>query len=146
MKDCAYFQRLISDSLDRPLETDKRLELESHVNECSTCREFLDAARTDSQTLKLLPVLQHNKPSPRLTEHRKVRRAWKSGVVSVPLPLAALILIVLVGWGTIGWLRPITSPEQKVSVRKFITNIQIERLNPARPVLLTSAEIETKGR
>lgn len=146
MKDCEYFKQLISDSLDMSLETDKQMKLESHLNECAACREFHDGVTNDARILKLLPVLNHDKPLPRVTQQKKNRRAWMGSKVSLPLPLAATILIVLVCWGTFGWLRPIAPPDQRVSSRRTITNVHIERLKPAQPVLLTRAEFETKGR
>lgn len=146
MKDCEYFKQLISDSLDMPLETDKQMKLESHLNECAACREFHDGVTNDARILKLLPVLNHDKPLPRVTQQKKNRRAWMGSKVSLPLPLAATILIVLIGWGAFGWLRPIAPPDQRVSSRRTITNVHIERLKPAQPVLLTRAEFETKGR
>lgn len=146
MKDCEYYERLISDSLDTALESDVRRELDAHLEKCSSCREFKSDLMKGAHVLKMLPVMKNEKPSPRVALHRKVRKAWMGSRVSVPLPLAVLILLVLVGWGTIGWLHPVAPPDQKVYGSRTITNIQIERLKPAQPVVLSSAETQTKGR
>lgn len=145
MNNCEQFERLISDSLDGQLEEEKRLELESHLPQCPACREFLSAVKADSDRLQKLPVLNCEKSSPYIVGYKVRRRAWMR-TVSVPLPLAASILVILLGWGTLGWFRPAPPSHRAVSGDRRIENVRIERLKPAQPAALTGAGIETHGR
>jgi anti-sigma factor RsiW len=102
MKECEYFERLISDSMDDLLSADSKAELAEHLLNCDRCRRFEETLLAHRQLFQSLPdPFLEERQSIRMGDfsiQRNRRSLWKRRI-SVPLPIAAVLSIVmLAGW------------------------------------------------
>ncbi len=102
MKECEYFERLISDSMDDLLSADSKAELVEHLLDCERCRHFEETLSMQRQLLQDLPepvpAERHSTRMGDFSIERDKRPLWKRRI-SVPLPVAAVLSIVmLAGW------------------------------------------------
>jgi len=102
MKECEYFERLISDSMDDLLSADSKAELAEHLLDCEHCRHFEETLSTQRQLLQglpePLPAERQSIQMPDFSIMRDRRPLWKRRI-SVPLPIAAVLsLVMLAGW------------------------------------------------
>ena len=108
MKNCEYYESLISKALDEPLTAEQESELREHIHHCADCRAF----RANCERHRLLikdmpgPVLSHKMTFPTSSRPRKNRfkSIWTSRI-SVPVPLAAATLFVVLAAATFNLLR-----------------------------------------
>jgi anti-sigma factor RsiW len=102
MKECEYFERLISDSMDDPLSADSKAELVEHLLDCDRCRQFEKMLLAQRQLLQGLPEPEpsqrHSVRMEDLLIMRDRRPLWRRRI-SVPFPVAAVLAIaMLAGW------------------------------------------------
>jgi|GEM_PF-1624188 len=102
MKECQYFERLISDGMDDLLSADSKTELVQHLLSCEHCRQFEETLLTQQQLLQglpePLPAERHLTRMGDFSIERANRPLWKRRI-SVPIPVAAVLSIVmLAGW------------------------------------------------
>ncbi len=149
MKDREQYERLISDSLDRPLSPAEKAELEQAMRQYPELAEFKAELIKQATLVRSLPELSTD-AALRLSNEKPARRGvlwslWNIRV-SMPLPVAAVVLLALVGFVLFGSLtRP--TPEVPVMTQQaaMIEYVQIERLKPATAVLIQQNQNENQS-
>jgi hypothetical protein len=146
MKDREYYERLISDSLDRELSQAETEELKQALQHYPDLAQFQQEVMKQAEILRSLP--EFSTPATLVLSREHVTRPglfrslWNRRV-SVPLPIAALLLLVFVGVWLLGVF---ANPLAKAPVTKHglqgIEYVQIERLKPATAVLIQQNEIK----
>lgn len=136
MKDCRYYQQLISSRLDEALEPAELADLKRHLHSCHACREFESAVRHQHAALASLPRLSAKHLTPPTAS--PIRRLWRARI-SIPAPLAAAIVIAIGSW--ILWPRP-EARQPTTLADRFEQATEIIRLEPAalQPVQQDSEE------
>lgn len=146
MSDCEFYERLISDSCDQSLSPDQLADLEKHLATCSNCQAFAESVTLNTLRLRGLPTVPADNAES-AAESRfvpKARSRFRERSVSVPLPAAAVLLAMLVGfaayggynvWNTFG-CRPGDAPGLHDPLTR-IEYVQIERLRPVSARLVT---------
>jgi hypothetical protein len=141
---CDYFERLVSDAADTPLATPEQEELRDHLATCASCRKFQSSVENASAALKLLPVAEMTSPlRPALVGSPTpslLQRIWRARI-SLPAPLAAAAILVVIGlavWGaTRHSVEPVTKPSQPTAT---ITYVQVEQIAPGSGTLITAPQ------
>jgi anti-sigma factor RsiW len=135
MKECEYFERLISDSMDDLLSADSKAELVDHLLGCERCRQFEEILLAQRQLLQGLPE-PAGWNSPRMGDisiEQDRRPLWKRRI-SVPFPMAAVLAIVMLA----GWLLAFGGPSfnKQVDLRRETSSraVEIIRLAPRSAV------------
>ena len=134
MHSCDKYQQMISASLDETLATDKHAELDQHMATCAECRAFLQSSLNARAVLSALPFQSPTGAPPTLS-----RQSWWKRSVSVPLPLAAAVIIIM----ALGWMVQFNSKNPPDSVATSIQTFE-ERGNevivlaPGSAVLVSS--------
>jgi anti-sigma factor RsiW len=99
MKNCEYYEKLISKALDDLLTAEQESELREHILHCDNCRAF----QADCEKHRLLirdlpgPALSRQITFPTSGHHRRswLKSIWSSRI-TVPVPLAAAMLIIVI--------------------------------------------------
>ncbi len=153
MRDCEYYQKLISDQLDEPLAAERAEELRAHLVQCPACREFLAAIQKQSELIRMLAIDDggaHLKtlhmPAPKSPP--LLHRVWRTRL-SLPLPVAASLLAVWILSGLFfATNRPGEAGVALASDTPVVECVHTLRLTPSRPIQLTLSndlgEEETK--
>lgn len=146
MKKREYYERLISDSLDRTLSSTEVEELEQAMREYPDLVEFRETVLKQAELMRSLPEFAVRADLPRegkRVARRNVFRLLWNIRVALPLPVAALLLLALLGSVLVS-LRPGESPSTTTLHQKptTIQYVQIERLEPAAAVLIEQNENE----
>jgi anti-sigma factor RsiW len=102
MKECEYFERLLSDSMDDPLSADTKAELVEHLLNCERCGHFEETLLAQRQLLQGLPepesAERHVIRMRDFSIEQGSRPLWKRRI-SIPFPVAAALAIaMLAGW------------------------------------------------
>jgi hypothetical protein len=141
MKDREYYERLISDSLDRPLTPSEESELEQAMRVYPELAEFKKTLTTQAELVRSLPeqkargVLNQPAVTPK-RQHGFLRSLWNIRV-TVPLPVAVVVVLALIGFALFSSFRVGTSEEPVITrPATAIEYVQIERLKPAAAVLV----------
>jgi hypothetical protein len=140
MKDREYYQRLISESLDRPLSSVESEELKQAIRDDAELARFQRAVMKQAEVIRSLPDFS-TEAALRLPPERSVSRSFFKSLwnirISLPLPAAALLLLAFVGIGLYGMFTSRISEEPKTKQwAQEIKYVQIERLKPAKAVLI----------
>jgi hypothetical protein len=140
MKDREFYQRLISDSLDRPLSSVESEELKQAIRDDAELARFQRAVMKQAEVIRSLPDFS-TATALRLPPERAVSRSFFKSLwnmrISLPLPAAALLVLTFVGIVLYGMFMSRISEEPKTKqLAKEIKYVQIERLKPAKAVLL----------
>ena len=148
MKDREYYERLISDSLDRHLAPDEQKMLQEGMTRYPELGRFEADLRGQAELIKKLPEVKTDMPLVILA--KKLHKRGLPGIVwnirvSVPLPVAALLVLVVAGslLFSLYSKRP-SETQERALLTKPIEYIQIERLKPARAVLIQQNENENQ--
>lgn len=144
MKDREQYERLISDSLDRPLSQAEETELQKAILKYPELVEFKAELIKQATLVRSLPELRTD-AALRLSNEKPAQRGvlwslWNLRV-SLPLPVAAVLVLALIGFALFGSLtRP--TPEVPVMTQQatMIDYVQIERLKPATAVLIQQSD------
>ena len=101
MKDCSYYQELISRLIDRELSAEEGAELAEHARECADCRAVYTAFASLSGMLRERLVEPPEELSENVMAHlrrqelrKKTRSPWTRGRIAA---LAASVVLVLLG-------------------------------------------------
>jgi anti-sigma factor RsiW len=146
MKECEYFERLISDSMDDLLDADSKAELIEHLLDCKRCREFEETLLAHRQLLRDLPEPTPAERHPiRMGDYsiaRKSRPLWKRRI-SVPLPVAAVLSVVMLA----GWLFAFggSSAEKSDELQRATSSraVEIIRLAPKSAVKIDNVKSDS---
>jgi anti-sigma factor RsiW len=135
MKNCDYFERLISDAADSSLDAPRVAELRDHLATCAECRRFQESVGRSSHYLQELPVIKMTSSSQRLNAETKgigpLQRIWRARI-SVPAPLALAALIVVVGlsvW-TASRNKAADTPVRSSQPPAAVNYVQVEEIAP----------------
>jgi predicted anti-sigma-YlaC factor YlaD len=149
MKDCEYFQRLMSDQLDEPLAPELGHKLNVHLKQCSDCAEFLKTLQKQSAMIRSLAVVDDG-PQVRAvqalnpTSQPLWRKVWRTRL-SVPLPVAASLLALWIVSGayfaTGKSTTTHTNPPVETPAVKCLSTVS---LRPARPVKVVLSNVPEK--
>ena len=98
MKDCTYFQKMLSDKLDGNLAEIEIAELNNHLDGCAECRDFEAGILQYSSDMKSLPEVNLMIDSvSKVTNTNLITKLWNLKI-SIPLPAAAAVIILLGGF------------------------------------------------
>jgi hypothetical protein len=144
MKDREQYERLISDSLDRPLSQVEETKLQEAILKYPELAEFKAELIKQATLVLSLPELRTD-PALRLSEeetaHRGILWSLWNLRISVPLPVAAVLVLALVGFALFGALtRPTLEAPVMTQQAKTIEYVQIERLKPATAILILQSD------
>ncbi len=140
MKDREYYERLISDSLDRQLSPQEQEDLHRGMTQYPELLKFEQDLHAQTELVRKLPQ-QHTDAPLAIPERKRgkqglLRAAWNIRI-SVPLPVAAVLALLVTGSLLIGVFSG--QPPQVHETRpatKPVEYVQIERLKPAKAVLI----------
>ncbi len=140
MKDREYYERLISDSLDRPLSGVESEELKGAIRDDAELARFQRAVMKQAEVIRSLPDFSPaaalKLPPERANSRSFFRSLWNTRI-SLPIPAAAFLMLTFVGIGLYGMFMNRISEEPKTKqLAKEIQFVQIERLKPAKVVLI----------
>ena len=140
MKNREYYERLISDSLDRPLSEVEVQELENTMPALPELAEFKTELIKQATLARSLPELSAGAalklPSARRDRNGIIWSLWNVRF-SVPMPVAAILALVVIGSVLFGTrTRPV--PEKPPVMRQAVSieYIQVERMKPVKAVLV----------
>jgi hypothetical protein len=140
MKNRDYYERLISDSLDRPLSEVEVEELEKALQESPELAEFKAGLIRQAALARSLPELSTSValklPCARRDRNGIIWSLWNVRL-SVPVPVAAILALVVVGSVLFGThTRPV--PEKPPVMRQAVSieYVQVERMKPVKAVLI----------
>ena len=140
MKDREYYEQLISDSLDRPLTQGESEELRLAMQEYPELSKFKAVLIKQAALARSLPELSTHvalKVSAEKPARRGLLRTLWNLRVSVPLPVAVVIVLALIGFALFGpYTRPATEVPKMTYRAAVIDYVLIERLKPATAVLI----------
>ncbi len=128
MRTCVEFERLISDQLDSELPEAEARALSEHLRDCASCREFADSCRRVRDVIQRLP--QPTEAAPSLLPQRAVNVPWWRRRLSVPMPVAAGIAILLIG----GWTLLLRTPDTAAGRSRntgLVQAVEVIRVKPA---------------
>ncbi len=150
MKDREYYERLISDGLDGSLSQDEAEELELAMREYPELAEFKVQLIKQATLVRSLPELSTG-AALRLSDEKPEKRGimWSLWNIrlSVPLPAAALLALVVVGSVLFGlYTKQTTEEPGEIQQATVIKYVQIERLKPATAVLIQSTPNENQSK
>ncbi len=139
MKNCEYYQQMISSIHDDGADINSVEELKIHVTDCSGCTEFYQILLKQSTQLQKLPTIDFEVEEK--TNQNIFRKIWQTKI-SIPLPAAAAVLVFLIGsfWltGNHNQAEPqIIEVEQK---QTDYQNVQFVKFSPQPAVLVKSIE------
>jgi anti-sigma factor RsiW len=145
---CEYFERLISDRLDTPLDKAKQEELRTHLATCAHCREFESSVGRSSAFLRALPNLEMNVPLHATPLSAKkpnpLTRIWQYRI-SIPAPLAVAALLIVIGLSVWAALRHPDQPAiQTAQPATTINYVQVEQIPAGSGKLLSAPEKTTR--
>lgn len=150
MKNREYYERLISDSLDGTLSAAEAKELEQAVREHPELAEFKAATLKQAELVQSLPQFTMDTaltPSVDKSEKRGILWSLWNTRVSLPIPVAAVMLLAVLGsvlFGIYAKEAPSVSiTNQQATTIKYI---QIERLKPATAVLIQQNQNENPSK
>ena len=149
MKNREYYERLISDSLDRMLSAAEAEELEQGMREYPGLAEFRATTLKQAELIRSLPELKVYsalKPSFAKLEKRGILWSLWNIRVSLPLPVAALVLLAVLSSVLFGiYAKKALSVAATVRQTTRIEYIQIERLKPAKAILIQQNQDESQS-
>lgn len=128
MRTCDEFERLISDQLDRELPEAEARALSEHLRDCASCRAFAESCRRVRDVIQRLP--QPTEAASVLPSQRTVNMPWWRRRLSVPVPVAAGIAILLIG----GWTLLLRTPETPAGRSRntgLVQAVEVIRVKPA---------------
>ena len=96
MKNCEYYQLLLSNLIDEKLRPESNTELDLHLKECAACREFQAELSNQNELLSGLPEFPYENTRPRLKA-----QPWYKRELRLTLPVAAAAVILLALWSVI---------------------------------------------
>lgn len=140
MKDLEYYERLISDSLDRPLSPAEAKELKQAMREHPELVEFQTATLQNAQTVRSLPQLKVTRTLKSSFDGDRKRNVfwslWKSRL-SLPVPVAAVLVVIVIASALFG-IHSVYEPVEPIGAQRATTieYVQIERLEPTTAVLI----------
>lgn len=134
MGNCDKYQQMISTRLDEAPASDNQAELDSHVVQCADCRAFLESSMNARAVLSTLPFV-----SPTRTAPTPPRQLWWKRKTSIPLPLAAAVILIM----ALGWLLPLNTQNTPDSVAPPLqpyggAELEVIVLPPVSAVLISS--------
>jgi len=127
-KPCDDFERLISDQLDGELPEAEARAVSEHLQICASCRAFADSCRSVRDVIQRLP--QPTEAAATLLPQRTTKVPLWRRRLSVPMPLAAGIAILLIG----GWALLLRTPEAPAGRSKgagLVQAVEVIRVKPA---------------
>ncbi len=128
VRTCEEFERLISDQLDGELPEAEARAVHEHLRTCASCLEFAESCRRVREVIQRLPQ-PTGAIATRLPQHT-VNVPWWRRRLSVPVPVAAGIAILLIG----GWallLQTADTPAGKSSGSGMVQAVEVIRVKPA---------------
>lgn len=133
MKNCEYFERLISMSIDEPLTSEQQKDLNEHLRGCRGCRSFKESAEHHRALLNDMPrpVLSRKLsiPAPEKSRKNRLKSLWDSQI-TIPVPLAAAFLVIIVAATLFNLLQDSKSLSSKPPVPaceiKFVQEIKLK--------------------
>lgn len=140
MKDHQYYERLISESLDRQLSEAEAEELKQALSDNEELARFQRTVIKQAEIIRSLPGFNIAADLKMLPQRVKspsfFRSLWKARI-SLPIPAAVILALVIVGIGLYGMFtsRNAEVPKTMPSAQE-INYVQIERLKPAKAVLI----------
>ena len=139
MKNISYYELLISDSLDRELSTDEMKELTEAKNVYKELVDFEKLLKTDRNLLSSLPEIQPIRQYGWNAKHSSNRlstfRNFWSSRLSIPTPVAALVVVLLVVSFLINAYSNYLEPNTEVTNTVIESNyVNVIRLQPAYAV------------
>ncbi len=140
MKNREYYERLISDSLDRPLSEAEVRELENAIPAFPELAEFRTELTRQARLARTLPKLTAGAalklPPARRQRTGIIRSLWNVRL-SVPVPVVAILALVVIGSVLFGTrTRPVTEKPPVMRQAVSIEYVQVERLKPVKAVLV----------
>lgn len=137
MRTCDEFERIISDQLDSELPEAEARALSKHLRDCASCREFADSCRRVRDVIQRLP--QPTEAASVLPSQRTVNVPWWQRRLSVPIPVAAGIAILLIG----GWTLLLRTPETPAGRSRETGMVQAVEVIRVKPAVAQPKEPET---
>lgn len=140
MRERDYYERLISESLDRELSKAESDELEKALKRDQYLARFLKEMVEQAGLVRSLPEFELSAPlneiDPETESFSPFRRWWKVRV-SVPLPIAALLVVAFLTIGVFNFVT-IRLPKSPGTDHKAerANYVQVERLRPVSAVLI----------
>ncbi len=146
MKDHEYYERLISDSLDRELSQAEIEYLKQALQRYPDLAQFQQEVMKQAEILRSLPEFSAaatlKLSRERMTTPGFFHSLWNRRV-SVRLPIAALLILAFVGVWLLGvFANPLAKTPMTKHGLQGIEYVQIERLRPATAVLIQQNENE----
>lgn len=92
---CEIYQEHISELIDNELSDDHDTNMYRHLAECPACRSFLQSALQLKEAVHTIPLSEPE------TKREEGRTRWIRKHVRIPLPAAALYVLLLLG-GIVG--------------------------------------------
>lgn len=137
MKTCDEFERLISDQLDGELPAAEARALHDHLRDCASCQEFADSCRRVRDVIQRLP--QPTGATATLLPQRAVNVPWWRRRMSVPVPIAAGIVILLIG----GWALSLRTPDTPAGRSRSTGPVQAVEVIRVKPAVAQPEQPET---
>lgn len=140
MKTCEYYQRLLSESLDDDLTEEQADEVEKHLIDCVACRAFQRISKNQAVLTRQLPMVDCSDNDGKVNDLSKpayLKQFW-SARLSVPLPVAAAVLLLVLGISGWGLMKSGGSPTSSPPLHRGMTQIeqiQIMRFEPQSALL-----------
>lgn len=138
MKDCEYFERLVSDRLDSAVSSEEAAELKVHLATCQSCSEFATGVIRQRELLRALPEIKMS-----VLEAATPLRWWQRRLV-IPIPIAAALALIAIS----GWLIVFGSPDGKVEMVKnsspVVRSIEIIRVEAVQAVQISDDNSDGK--
>jgi hypothetical protein len=145
MKDREYYERLISDSLDRQLTASEAEELELALRSNPGLAQFRQDLMQQSKAARRLPLLESAKPlrtsQPRAEVAGLWRRLWTRRI-SIPLPAAASLVLIVLGLGIYGVVSSVSTTRDVMQPVGRVEYVQIERLKPTEARLVDDESVK----
>ncbi len=98
MKNCEHYQKLLSDYHDDNREYSD--DLNRHVKECRDCQSFAETIKNNSALISDLTIQSMPNRSKAYEEKgiiSSIKSIYKRRI-SIPVPVAAVIAIIMFGW------------------------------------------------
>jgi len=134
-KDCEYFEQLLSSRLDESLTIEQEQELENHLAECPSCRDFDIELTSQRRILQSLPDVVVPDGFRTIPDKTK----WWRRRLSLPMPVAAAIALVAIG----GWLLALRSPA-KSNIEMSETSIMVHSVETVRVPAVQAIRVESE--
>lgn len=99
MKNCEYYQALISNQIDGAIDPNQLTELKEHEKNCSDCAEFRAMIVRQGKLLEKLPSRILNAP---LVGREPKAVSWLQNIwsakITIPMPAAAIIVLMMISF------------------------------------------------